>query len=69
MPDITFFLRRIARLNDAAASASAASAETGTQRVGRDGGNVLFIASDDSVAIDLKPRLVAAAAAVKRRLS
>jgi hypothetical protein len=35
-------------------------------RVSRDGQNVLFVSSEDSVAIDLKPRLVAAGAAIER---
>jgi hypothetical protein len=35
-------------------------------RVSRDGKNVLFVSSEDSVAIDLKPRLVAAGGAIER---
>jgi hypothetical protein len=35
-------------------------------RVSRDGQNVLFVSSEDSVAIDLKPRLVAANALIGR---
>lgn len=35
-------------------------------RVSRDGENVLFVATEDSAAIDLKPRLVAAGATIER---